>query len=347
MKAALLHKSLEISIEEIKKPQINDDNILIRINSCGVCATDVKKFTGKSSAPHFPFILGHEPAGTIEEIGTSVQSDLYIDDRVAIAPVTVCGYCYGCQSGKVAAEGMGMCDNYQVIGYSIDGAFAEYLIVPPENVYKIPSNLSFKDAALIEPVAACANGVLRAVSSPPGKAIVLGAGFMGLTSLALLKILGAQVLITDILGERLNIALEMGADRVVNPIKSDLDAEVSDFTHGRGADSIICAVGNKELTESGFKMLSKAGRMVLLASAAQETMVEFNLNDLHYYHSVITGSVSYTETQYMWAMDLLARSLIDTDQLVTNVGGLENVEKFLEMTRDLEGLKKVILVNEE
>ena len=84
-----------------------------------------------------------------------------------------------------------------------------------------------------------------------------------------------------------------------------------------------------------------------LALAAKDTMVEFNLNDLHYYHSVITGSVSYTETQFMWAMDLLARRLIDTDQLVTNVGELEYAGKLLEMTRDPEGLKKVILVSEE
>jgi len=347
MKAALLDQSLKISIKEIDKPRIKKNEILVRVCSCGVCATDVKKFTGKSSTPHFPFILGHEPAGIIEEIGASVQSELNIGDRVAVAPVIVCGYCYGCQSGRVADEGMGMCKNYQVIGYSIDGAFAEYLAVPPENVYKIPDQLSFKDAALIEPVAACIHGALNAASFPPGRAVVLGAGFMGLTSLAILKILGAQVLITDILDERLETALEMGADRVVNPTKSKLDAEVLDFTRGRGADSVICAFGNKELTESGFKMLSKTGRMVLLASAAKDTMVEFNLNDLHYSHSVITGSVSYTYANFLWAMDLLAQGLIDTDKLVTNVGGLEKVEKFFKMTRDLDGLKKVVLINEE
>lgn len=347
MKAALLQENLDITVEKIEKPILKINEILVRVTACGVCATDVKKFTGQSSTPHFPFILGHEPVGTIVEIGSAVSSDFQKGDRVAVAPVIVCGYCHGCKSGLVSKEGMGMCDHYDVVGYSTNGAFAEYLTMPPENIFKIPDALSFRDAALIEPIAACANGVFKAMKNPPGKAVVLGAGFMGLTSLALLKLLGAQVLITDILDERLDTARLLGADAVVNPKSEDLEAAVKNFTNEHGADGVICAVGNKELTESGMKLLSKAGRMVLLASAQKGTLLEFDLNNMHYFHNVITGSVSYTNEQFSWVIDMLASGSIDTNLLVTHVGGLNDVERFLGMTRDTIGLKKVIILGDD
>ena len=100
--------------------------MLVKIESCGVCATDVKKFTGASKAPHLPFILGHEPEGVIVEVGQDVGPKLARGDRVAVAPVFVCGRCYGCRTGLTYSQGMGMCEDYQVLGYSIDGAFAEY-----------------------------------------------------------------------------------------------------------------------------------------------------------------------------------------------------------------------------
>jgi len=347
MKTAFLEESLKITIGEASKPGFTDDEVLIRVRSCGVCATDVKKFTGKRPSPHFPFILGHEPAGTVAEVGARVKSDLKTRDRVAVAPVIVCGHCHGCTSGLLEVEGMGICENSHVIGYHGDGAFTEYISVPPENVFKIPDNLSFRDAAIIEPVAACANGVFRAIKAPPGKAVVLGAGFMGLTCLALLKMLGAQVLIADILDERLETARKLGADKVVNSKERDLEEEVKHFTEGWGADSVICAVGIKELTESGIRMLGKAGKLILLASGAQGTKIEFDLNETHYFCPVITGASSYTNGLFLWTIDILARKLIDTDTLITHSGGLEDVEKFLEMTRDLEGLKKVILLGED
>jgi len=344
MKAALLKEDLSIKIGDVPTPELKRDEVMVRVRACGVCATDVKKFTGASGTPHFPFILGHEPAGIVEAVGADVDKDIQVGTRAAVAPVIVCGECDGCVSGLVAQEGMGMCENYHVVGYSGDGAFAEYITVPPENVFPIPDALSFRDAALVEPVAACANGVFKALKSPPGKAVVLGAGFMGLASLALLKLLGAQVLIADLLDERLETAKMLGADAAVNPGKVDLMQMVMDFTGGKGADSVLCAVGVKSLTEQGLAMLAKAGRLVLLASGPKGTKIEVDLNNAHYYHPVITGSVSYTAAQFSWVINQLAAGAINTDLLVTHTGGLESVEKFLTLTTQQEGLKKVLLM---
>ncbi len=343
MKAALLHEPLKVSIEEIEIPACGPHEVLVEVKSCGVCATDVKKFTGSSKAPFLPFILGHEPAGVVSTIGGAFRGNLKVGDRVAISPVIVCGSCHGCKSGLTSREGMGMCENYEVLGFSINGAFTEFIVCDPRNITEIPDALSFQDAALIEPVAACANGVLRSLTTPPGNAVVLGAGFMGLVSMQLLKLLGARVLIADLLDDRLELARAMGADETVNPHAEDLEEKVKVFSGQRGAESIICAVGNKGLTESAITMLARGGKIVLLASAGHNTTVEFNLNALHYSQSIITGSVSYTDATYAWSIELLAHGALRTEGLITSVGKLDRVQEFMEMTRDQSGIKKVIV----
>jgi len=187
MKAALLTKPGEITIGEVQDPVAKSGEVLVEIKSCGVCATDVKKFTGKSAAPFLPFILGHEPSGIIRSLGDPQQGGFKVGDRIAIAPVVTCGHCPSCVSGKTATEGMGMCDHYEVIGFSQNGAFCDFVAAPAANIVKLPDALSFRDAAIIEPVAACANGVLRSLCTPPGSAVILGGGFMGLVCMQIYK----------------------------------------------------------------------------------------------------------------------------------------------------------------
>lgn len=344
MKVAYLVQPEEIYIDDVEIPELAETDVLVQIQSCGVCATDVKKFTGGSKAPHLPFILGHEPAGIVKEIGKSVQSDIAPGCRVSIAPVFTCGYCHACRSGLVHSQGMGMCENYQVLGYSMDGAFGEYVSVPAQFVFPIPDKLSFRDAALIEPIAACLNGVQRALPQPSGTVVVLGAGFMGLVCIQLYKLFGNFVIATDLLEERRDAAQKQGADVVLNPNSSDVLKEVKHITEFLGADAVLCSVGGKKITEDGMNMLKKGGTLVLLASAPGGTTFEVDLNRLHYDQSVITGSVSYTSPGYEWTMQALVKGLLDVDALISHTGPLDKTEEFLKLTRDLQGLKKVILL---
>jgi L-iditol 2-dehydrogenase len=344
MKAALLIEPGRIETADVEVPVAGPGQVVVKLASCGVCATDVKKFTGASKAPFLPFLLGHEPAGIITEIGQGVAPELAPGTRVAVEPVFTCGYCYGCRTGRVAAEGMGMCENYQVLGYSIDGAFAEYIAAPASAVHPIPDELSFRDAALIEPVAACANGVLRTVRLPPGTVVVVGAGFMGLVCVQLFKLLGNRVIASDLRPDRRQAAQRLGADVVLDPSAEDVTQRVEELTSGRGADGVLCAVGGKAITEQALGMVAKGGTVVLLASAPSGTKFEVDLNKLHYDQSVVTGSVSYTSMTYEWCMELLARGKLDVETLITHVGAIEDTQRFLEMTRDLQGLKKVILL---
>lgn len=344
MQAALLVQPGEIVVKDVPRPQAGPLEVVIEIRSCGVCATDVKKFAGLSKTPKLPFILGHEPAGVVAEVGEGVEPELAPGTRVAVAPVFTCGYCFSCTSGLAYSHGMGMCDNYQVLGHSIDGAFAEYVVAPAKHVHPIPDTLSFRDATLIEPVAACANGAMRAARVPPGTVVVIGAGFMGLVTIQLLTILGTRVIASDLQDERRRLALRLGAVAALDPGAEDVVASVRAATHGRGADGVVCAVGGKAVTEQGLAMLAKGGTLVLLASGPGGTRFEVDLNKMHYDQSVITGSVSYTGLGYQWSMELLSRGLLDVDTLITAVGPLEDTQRFLEMTRDLSGLKKVVLI---
>ena len=344
MKAALLVEPGKIELREVEPPVAGPGQVVVELRSCGVCATDVKKFTGASKAPFMPFLVGHEPAGLVAEVGPGVTPELAPGTRVAVEPVFVCGVCHACRSGRVAAEGMGMCENYRVLGYSIDGAFAERIAVPASAVHPIPDELSFRDAALIEPVGACANGVLRGTRLPPGTAVVLGAGFMGLVCVQLFRLLGHRVIASDLSAERRALAKQLGAEEAIDPTAEDPVKALAGLTHGRGADVVLCAVGGKALTEQALQMVARGGTVVLLASAGSGTRFEVDLNRLHYDQSFITGSVSYTAATYQWSIDLLSRGQLDTDVLISHVGGLQDTQHFLEMTRDLQGLKKVILL---
>ncbi len=344
MKAALLIEPRKIEIRDIPMPELHPGEVLIQVKSCGVCSTDVKKFTGDSKAPFLPFILGHEPAGVIVETGNGVVKSLTPGKRVAIAPVVLCGECAACRSGLPQSQGMGMCANYQVLGFSTNGAFAEYMVAPAANVHPIPDSLSFRDAGLIEPVAACANGVLRTVHQIPGTVVVVGAGFMGLVTILLLKHLGSRVVALDLVEERRKIAAALGADLTLDPASGDVSKAVKDYTAGLGADGVICAAGGKAIVEEALGMLAKGGTLLLLASSQAGTKFEVDLNKMHYDQTVVTGSVSYTAPGFQWAIDLLSRGEIDVNPLITHTGGLDRAAEFLDMTKNMVGIKKVVLL---
>jgi 2-desacetyl-2-hydroxyethyl bacteriochlorophyllide A dehydrogenase len=343
MKAALLTRPEAIEIAQVDEPEVGPADVLIEVRSCGVCATDVKKFTGASKAPFLPFILGHEPAGVVVRAGAEAAGRLQPGARVAVAPVFTCGACRPCRAGLTGSQGMGMCRDYRVLGYSMNGAFAERVVAPARHVHPIPEGLSFRDAALIEPVAACANGASRAAVSPPGTVVVIGAGFMGLVTLQLLRILGNRVLATDLAEERRGIARGLGADAVIDPAAEDAVRAVRDLTDGRGVEAVVCSVGGKKVTQDALGMLAPGGTLVLLGSAAGGTTFEVDLNRMHYDQTRVTGSVSYTGPGYAWAIDLLGRGMLDAQALITSQGPLEEVGDLLAQTRDLVGLKKIVL----
>ena len=344
MKAAVLLEPSNLVIKEIDKPKAKKDEVLIKIMACGVCPTDVKKFSGISSLPKFPFILGHEVAGIIEEVGEYVDRDAFkVGDRVVLGPVINCGTCVNCMNGNLEKVGLGSCLNHKIIGVTVDGGFTEYISVPPKLVYKIPSHMKFNEAALVEPVADCLNGIEKAQVQTGDTVFIVGAGFMGLTLTILAKMRGARVIISDPLEERLEIAKSLGAYIAMNPSKEDIIGKIEDFTKGELIEAVICSIGGAQVVEQGISLLNHGGRIVLLGGTYPPQNASIDINEVHYKQLVIIGSVSYTKSSFYKTIKIISNGQMPTEILQDDLLPLEDLEKAFKDVLGTKGLRKCVM----
>lgn len=345
MKAALIYGKHDLRLSEVPVPTIGEDEVLVKVLACGVCATDVKKYSGEAQLAKVPLITGHEFTGEIVEVGKRAKSLINIGEKIVAAPVITCGKCVFCKSGMTFSHGVALCQNYKVIGHSIDGAFAEYVRVPAKNVYVLPNGASMVSSTIIEPVADCLHGVEMANVDLGKNVLVVGAGFMGLVTLQLCKMKGAEVYITDLIKERLEASLKLGADQVFDASHESIEEigkRLKELTHGIGVDSIIFAIGGKKVIQSYIHFVKKGGDIVLLGSTFPPTKIEIDPNFLHYNIISLKGSVSYSIPDFVKSIDLVAKNHINSKVLITEVLGLEEIEKAFKMMEARSGLRKVI-----
>src|SRR5947209_2218578 len=205
MKALLLSEYNRLDVVDVPMPRPAADEVLIRVEACGICGSDVHGYDGSSGRRLPPIIMGHEAAGTVAATGANVR-DLREGDRVTFDSTIYCGKCEYCLKGDV-----NLCNNRQVLGVSTpefrrEGAFAEYVVVPRLVVYPLPEQIPFSQAAMIEPLAVAVHAVSLAEISPDTTALVVGAGMIGLLVLQVLKDAGcARVYVVDIDDTRLRL----------------------------------------------------------------------------------------------------------------------------------------------
>jgi len=347
MKAALIYSTHDLRIEEVEIPKIEEDEVLIKVSACGVCATDVKKYSGQAKLAKMPLITGHEFTGEVVDAGKIARKSVNIGSKVVVNPVITCDRCYFCRSGKTYFEGVALCQDYKVIGHSIDGAFAEYVKVPAKNVYELPENASLITSTIIEPVACCLHGVNLSEVGIGDRILIVGAGFMGLVSAKIAKLKGAEVFIVDLIQDRLDVALRLGVDKVINPTEISLTDVFLDLTDGIGVDAIILTIGGKKVIESYMPLVRKGGNIVLLASTFPETKIEVNPNFIHYNLISIKGSVSYSISEFVSSINLVTKNLIDAKKVITEILPLDKIEKAFKLVENKKGLRKIILIDEE
>ena len=345
MKAALLYGTKELRIEDVPIPEPGPGEALVRVCACGVCPTDVKRYMGSATPPHFPFILGHEATGIIEKIGegTQQQSYLKVGDRVVGGNIIPCGHCDTCRNGKLETVGLGACENQEIFGVTVDGGFREYAVMPLGLLEKIPEDMPFHAAALVEPVACCLNGVEKADIQLNDMVLVLGAGFMGLVQMQLAKLKGARVAISDILDERLEIAKSLGADYTINSANKDVIEELRKFNNGNLADVVLCSVGIPPVIGQGLDALNRGARMVLLGGLKSPGTITINANDLHYKQASFIGSVSYTKSGFKKNIKLIHEGKINVDVLQPERIPVEQLEQAFIDVSQAKGLRKCIL----
>jgi L-iditol 2-dehydrogenase len=257
MKAAVLYSLGNFRSEIVDIPQINAEEVLIKVMYCGICGSDVPR-SMISGARKYPLILGHEFCGEVAEIGENV-SNVKVGDRVVVAPLVPCGECKYCR-----ASDYGLCEDYNIIGTGSNGAFAEYVKAPKKHVLPIDDRLDFETAAGVEPATIGYHGLQKAEIQPGETVVVMGCGPIGQLTIQWAKIFGASnVIAVDIFEGKLELARGLGADIAINAKECDVVKEIRKLTDG-GADVVAETAGSKITQEQSILTAKKKGRVIFL-----------------------------------------------------------------------------------
>lgn len=266
MRAAVYRGVNDVRVESIPVPQIGPGEVLVRIHTCGICGTDLKKIhTGSHSAPR---VFGHEMAGTIVAMGLNVQG-WSIGDRVMAFHHIPCGTCYYCRKRTFA-----QCETYKRVGCTAGfepagGGFAEYIRVMDwivaRGLVRIPDGIPFEQAAWIEPVNTCLKAVRNLHLAPDETVLVIGQGPIGILLAALAQQTGAKILTSDLYPARHAIAAKFGLTHAIDASKDDVVAVAKSHSDGRGADAVILAVAGDPLIRVAMNAARPGGRVLLFA----------------------------------------------------------------------------------
>src|SRR4030042_205179 len=341
MKALVYPKPYSFEYSDFPDPAVGDDDVLIRIKACGICGSDVHGFTGKTGRRIPPLIMGHEAAGIVEGLGRNV-SGFEKGDRVCFYSTVYCNKCEACLSGR-----FNRCDKRQVLGVSVPefkrhGAFAEYVAVPSWIVSKIPDELSFVHAALLEPASIGNHAANRAPISNKDTVVVIGAGTIGLFILQAARLRGAtKVIAVDINEFRLDLAKKLGADKLINPLKSHLSEAVLQETEGKGANVTLEAVGYAKTFADAVAITRMGGHVVAVGNLEKKAV--FDLQQLIAKEHTFTGSYA-SSGEFRDCIELVASGKIKVEPLISDVLPMqEGPDAFDRLLKAEENLLKIVL----
>ncbi len=328
----------QFEVREEPVPAPGAEEVLVKVDSCGVCGTDVHIYHGdKGSAEVIPpVVLGHEFAGTVVSVGSRVTG-LKAGDHVTVDPNIYCGKCHYCRIGKKQ-----LCENLYAIGVNRNGGFAEYCVAPETQCYLLSPEVPLEYGAMAEPLACCLHGIEQAGICPGSTVCVLGGGAIGLIMVQLARLSGAsKVILSEPVEMRRNIGLELGADAAVDPIHEDLPARVRELLGTPGPDVVIECVGNPAAAQQALSIV-KRGTAVLLFSVPQAgTSVSLSLDDVYHKELKITGSLINPDTHGR-AAALINSGCIRLDCIETHTFPIEKLEDAILMQQSNESLKVLV-----
>jgi len=346
VRCAVLYGPRDVRVEERPAPRPGCGEVLVRVKATTICPTDLRKYLGHSRL-EYPLIPGHEFSGVVEELGEGVNS-VAEGDRVTAIPFVFCEKCRYCRLGRhnlcVHLGGLG---GAAEMGEKLDGSFAEYVVVPEPNVYKLSPSTSPIEGSLVEPLAASLEGLLKAELRPGDTLLVLGTGPMGLLQISLAKLMGASKIIAcDLLEERLEAAAKAGADVLVDPREESLERAVLGETGGLGVDAILVSAGGTamaELTAKALELSARGGRIVVFAGTWPPQGASLDLNLIHYGERKIVGSFIYTREVFTRALELVEGRKVELEWLVTHRLPLDEAREGFEIVKERRGLKVALI----
>ena len=341
MKALVLKEYMQLHYEDVPEPTIGPEDVLIRVQACGICGSDVHGLDGSTGRRRPPIIMGHEAAGVIHAVGANV-AEWNEGDRVTFDSTIYCGACWFCRRGDV-----NLCDRRRVLGVSCDeyrchGAFAEYVAVPQRILCRLPDAIGVEQAAMVEAVSVAFHAVHRTPIALNDTAVVVGTGMIGLLVVQSLRAAGCGTIIgVDPDEGRLRLARRLGADIVLSGDASRVAAETGRLTGGRGADLAFDVVGIGPSLASAAACLRKGGFLTLVGNLSPE--VTLPLQTVVTRQLTLLGSCASCG-EYAACLDMIARKTVNVDALISAMVPLaDGAQWFERLYRKEPGLMKVIL----
>ena len=342
MKALVLEEYNKLVYRDVDEPQPATGEVLIRVKVCGICGSDVHGMDGSTGRRQPPVIMGHEASGIIIKTGEGVTR-WKEGDRVTFDSTV-----YPLNDWYTLKGRYNLSENREVVGvspkeYKRHGAFAEYLVIPQHILYKIPDNVSFEQAAMVEPAAVAAHAVSISGVGVGDSAVVFGSGMIGTFIVAMLKAAGATpVIAVDVDENKLEMARKFGADIIINSNTGDVIESVKSYTKGRGADFGFEAVGISATVNSMINSIRKGATAVLVGNLSPS--IEFPLQKVVTSEIKVLGSCAICG-EYEIVLDMIAGGTLKVDDMISAVAPLEEGAEWFRKLYNKEGnLNKVILI---
>ncbi|MDC7244639.1 MAG: alcohol dehydrogenase catalytic domain-containing protein [Sphaerochaetaceae bacterium] len=345
MKAVVVDNPMDFSVKDVPKPDVPQGGLLLKVEACGLCGSDLRTLRSGHRNITFPWTIGHEICGTVVEKGDDCSCAWKVGDLLAIGPLAYCGECEFCQSGQYE-----LCEHQKELGQHWPGGLAQYVAIPAEcvhlgNIQKVPEKMESIHAAVIEPISSCVNAQEKANVSLGDTVVVFGSGPIGCIHVALAKARGAfRVFIIDIDDTRLEMASEFKPDEMINAGTVDPVDAVLALNDGKGADVVIVATPAPVATVQAVQMARKGGRVVQFGGMPQNNSTPpVDMNLVHYKSLSVIGTSTFAPRHNITAMKLVQAKLIPVDKLITHVFPLEDFVKGANLALEGKVLKGVFV----
>lgn len=342
MRTAVLVEPHQFELRDRPKPSPGPDDVLLSVSDVGICGSDVHYYEYGRIGDYVvenPLVLGHESAGEVIEVGANVTT-LEPGDRVALEPGVPCRRCTHCKSGNYH-----LCEEVRFMATPPhDGAFTEYVSWPEDYAYELPETVSTTEGALCEPLSVGIHACRRGDVGTGDTVLVAGAGPIGLLAMEAARAAGAtDIVVTDVVEEKLTFARERGADLAVNVADDDVEELVEEYTDGVGADVVIEASGATPSIQSTLDVVRRGGTVVLVGLASEAT-VPFDVLDIIDNELDVLGSFRYKNT-YPAAIDLLADGVVDVEGIVGFESSLEDIDAAFQRAMDPDVVKGMVTLD--
>lgn len=330
MKAIRLHYINDLRLEEVEKPVPKGDEILVKVEACGICGSDIPRVF-ELGTKVYPVTLGHEYSGTVVEVGNKEDRGL-VGRMAAIYPVVPCGECPSCKIGQYA-----QCSNYRNLGSRSDGGFAEYCLLPSKWHLVLSNNpeTSGEDLSLVEPAAVALHAVMKGGVSGGNHVVVFGAGPIGILTARWCEMFGASAILVDINDEKIAFARERGLT-IINSMKEDCTGKIREMTQGRMADVVIEGTGTSSGLNKGIECCRPFGMITLLGNPHKDTVI-----DLDSHSNILRKELRLTGVwnnyyndlpfnEWSYAVEMIDAGRLKVSDLITHRSDMDHLPELFE-----------------